>query len=609
MGPPKSSRRRRLIIALVVVALLAVLFAINQPSSNTTTSISLSRANAYIQGKTPGIHVTKAIIDDQSQTLTLTIAGKETKSVAKFPIGYSTTLANELLKTHTVVDTNVQPAQSWLISLIYLMTPVLIIIAALFLLVGRGSLVSRFGRGRGIAVEVPETRFKDVAGSDTTVEELAEVVSFLHEPSRYLSAGARLPRGFLLVGPPGTGKTLLARAVAGEAGVPFFALSGAEFVEAYVGVGAARVRQVFERAKAAGRAIIFIDEIDAVGRARSSGPMHGGVQEHENTLVQLLSEMDGFAGHGVILLAATNRPDVLDPALTRPGRFDRVITVPAPDRKARLQILELYTGNLSLSDDVDLESLARRTPGMTGADISQLTNEAALEAARRGENAISSTDIESALTTTVVGRERRSAAMTEHDQRVVANHEAGHAVISMVHPHIDNPVSVSIIPRGASGGHTWMGGTDDAMLTRSKHLAGLVALMGGRAGEMRLLDGDFTQGAVGDIRTATQQATEMIASFGMGTNAIAYRDPEALAIGESADDLNREVNAMLADALSDATRLLEQHGEYHTAVARELLAREVLQYSDLVEILESVTKDCQEPRDDQALLAGADDQS
>jgi cell division protease FtsH len=432
-----------------------------------------------------------------------------------------------------------------------------------------------------VAVEVPTTRFKDVAGSESTVDELAEVVSFLHEPTRYLSAGARLPKGFLLVGPPGTGKTLLARAVAGEAGVPFFALSGAEFVEAYVGVGAARVRQVFERARAAGRAIIFIDEIDAVGRARSGGPMHGGVQEHENTLVQLLSEMDGFTGHGVILLAATNRPDVLDPALTRPGRFDRVITVPAPDRTARLEILRLYTVSLTLSDDVDLESLARRTPGMTGADLSQLTNEAALEAARHGANAVSTADFESSLTTTVVGRERRSAAMTQHDLNVVAYHEAGHAVASMVHPDIDDPVSVSIIPRGASGGHTWMGGTDDAMLTRSRHLANLVALMGGRAGEMRLLAGDFTQGSMGDIRTATVQATEMIISFGMGTQSIAYRDPEVLAVGESADAVSREVNQMLTTALDRAVELLDTHAAFHEAVATALLAREVLQYEDL----------------------------
>ena len=582
-GTPRPRLRRTLIILAAVLVVVAFVGLLNRPGAHATT-ISLSKANSYIQGRVPGQHVTKAVIDDQSQTLTLTLAGQDTTKVAKFPLGYASTLTTELLKTHATVDTVVQPGQSWLISLIYLMTPVILIVGALFLLVGRGSLVSKFGRGRGVAVEVPETRFTDVAGSQTTVDELAEVVEFLHEPTRYLKAGARLPKGFLLVGPPGTGKTLLARAVAGEAGVPFFAVSGSEFVEAFVGVGAARGRQVFDRAKSAGRAIVFIDEIDAVGRERSSGPMHAGDKENENTLVQLLSEMDGFAGHGVILLAATNRPDVLDPALTRPGRFDRVITVPAPDRAARLDILKLCTSKLNLANDVDLESLARRTPGMTGADISQLTNEAALEAARKGSEVVLAADIESALTTTVVGRERRSAAMTEHDQQVVAYHEAGHAVVSMVHPLIDDPVSVSIIPRGATGGHTWMGGSDDAMLTRSAHLATIVALMGGRAGEMRLLDGDYTQGAQGALRTATAQATEMVAKYGMGSHGIAYQDTESPGFGEAADSLSREVDDMLARALSEAIRILEENASYHSAVAQELLASEILGHVDLVRI-------------------------
>jgi len=581
----RQLKPRTLLLVLCAVIIVYLVYSLGgHPAAPPHHQISLSQATADLQGKTPGVEITAATINEQQQVLTLTEKGTSTQLITKFPLAYTSTLTTELLKANIKVTTDVTPAPSWLITLVELVAPAALVVGALFVLLRRG-LVGRFGTGRGVAAEVPTTRFKDVAGASSTVDELAEVVEFLHAPEHFVTAGARLPKGILLVGPPGTGKTLLARAVAGEAGVPFFPLSGSDFVEAYAGVGAARVRQVFDKAKAAGRAIIFIDEIDAVGRARSNGPMHAAVQEHENTLIQLLNEMDGFTEHGIIILGATNRADVLDPALTRPGRFDRVIPVPAPDRKSREEILRLYTQKLTLSGDVDLASLARRTPGMTGADISQVTNEAALEAARRGQSTVTARDFESALTTTVVGREQKSAAMTPHDQKVVAYHEAGHAVVAILHPDVDNPVSVSIIPRGATGGHTWMGGSDDSLTTRTKSLAQLVAMMGGRAGEQQLLDGDFTQGSSGDLKSATHVATEMVSSFGMGERGIAYRDPDSLVFGESQTDVVAEVNTMLSTALQQAQKLLSDNSKFHHDVAEALIQRESLTYDEMIQLM------------------------
>jgi cell division protease FtsH len=441
-----------------------------------------------------------------------------------------------------------------------------------------------FQKGKGLATEVPETRFGDIAGASETVDELREVVEYLHAPARFAAAGATVPRGFLLVGPPGTGKTLLARAVAGESGVPFFALSGSDFVETFVGVGAARVRKVFERARKCDRAIVFIDEIDAIGKARGSGPSSGANDEREGTLNALLVEMDGFDESNVIMLGATNRPDVLDPALTRPGRFDRQIAVPAPDRRGRTAILELHARGRRLDPGVDLVGLGRRTAGLSGADLAFLVNEAALEAARARATVITDAHFDAALATAVLGKERRSAVISERDRRITAFHETGHALAALLLPEADDPVSVTIIPRGIAGGVTWMSGDDDAYMTRHQARARLTVMLAGRAAEERLLDGDFTQGASGDLKAATDLATAMITDYGMGSMGLAALSSERLSAGTTVDEVNAEVNRMLERALTEARRLLDDNAGLLESVAGALLSEETLSLADLQRI-------------------------
>jgi cell division protease FtsH len=415
-----------------------------------------------------------------------------------------------------------------------------------------------------------------------------EVVDLLRHPDRFTSAGANAPKGVLLAGPPGTGKTLLARALAGEAGVPFFALSGSDFVETFVGVGAGRVRKVFDRAKAKGQAIIFIDEIDAIGKARGSGPANGASEERENTLNQLLVEMDGFAGSGVIVLGATNRHDVLDPALTRPGRFDRTVHVGLPDRVGRTRILEVHTASRTLADDVDLVGLARRTPGMSGAELEQLVNQAALEAARAASPAITAGHLDTALAITVLGRERRSAVITDRDRLITAHHEAGHALAALVLVHAEDPVSVTIVPRGGAGGVTWMGGNDHAYLTRREAVARLVVSMAGRAAEERLLDGDFTHGAAGDFSSATRLATQMVTEYGMSDLGVAAVNTDRM-WGEEAAAVAAEVRRLLDDALRDARDLVRANADLLDRVVAELLVDETLSLADLRRLRAEVT--------------------
>ncbi|HTX62743.1 MAG TPA: AAA family ATPase, partial [Acidimicrobiales bacterium] len=374
-----------------------------------------------------------------------------------------------------------------------------------------------FAKGHGEQVEVPPTRFSDVAGLDEAVDDLTELVDYLKDPERYRAAGADLPRGYLLVGPPGTGKTLLARAVAGEAGVPFFAIGASEFVESYVGVGAARVRALFDRARQAGSAIVFIDELDAIGRSRSSHSVPGN-EERESTLNQLLVEMDGFAtSASVIVLAATNRPDILDQALLRPGRFDRQIAVPTPDRRGRLHILDLYLHRRNVSPDVDPDVLSRRTAGFSGADLANLLNTAALLAVRAGKDSITSSELDEALATVALGPARKSAVVAAQDRRITAWHEAGHALVGLWLEHATDPISVSIVPRGQAGGVTWFPGHDDMFLSRRQATAQLAVAMAGRAAEELLLGDDFTQGASQDFRAATELARRMVTEYGMGS--------------------------------------------------------------------------------------------
>ena len=352
-----------------------------------------------------------------------------------------------------------------------------------------------------------------------------------------------MPRGFLLVGPPGTGKTLLARAVAGEAGVPFYSAAGSDFSEMFVGVGAARVRDLFAKAKKTG-GIVFLDEIDSVGRARNGNAPGGGANdERESTLNALLVEMDGFSKeNNVVIVAATNRPDILDPALTRAGRFDRQVTVAPPDRRGRTRLLDLYAKDRSMGPDVDFVALARRTPGLTGADICNLVNQAALEAARGKRGVINSGDFDEALATVVMGRARKSAIVTDRDREVTAWHEAGHTVAALVLPDANDPVQVTIVPRGPAGGVTWMGGDDNSFLTRSQARAQLVVALGGRAAEELLLDGDFTQGASGDLQSATGLATQMVTKWGMSNMGLVAMDTDRIVFGGIGDKVHAEID-------------------------------------------------------------------
>ena len=455
------------------------------------------------------------------------------------------------------------------------------------------------GAPSGGPVEVPPTRFADVAGCPEAVADLAEVVAFLGAPGRLATTGARMPRGYLLAGPPGTGKTLLARAVAGEAGVPFFATSGADFNDTFIGMGRKRVRSLFARARRAaarhGGAVVFLDEVDALGGRRADCRRDSASDDHDATLVALLTELDGFdprAGAGIVVLAATNRPDALDPALTRPGRFDRTVAVTAPDPRGRAAILRLHLARVPSAPDVDADLLGRRTPGLVGADLEGLVNEAALEAARRGLPAADADCFDEALATTAMGRARTGAVVSDRDRRITAWHEAGHTVLALLEPDADDPVSVSITPRGPAGGVTWMSGTDDAFLTREEAQARLAVCLGGRAAEEVLLGGSFSQGASGDLAAATDLATAMATRYGMTRLGLAVR--RARADGGADAEVLAVVEDLLGAALVRARAVLAEHGELLAAVARELLEHETLDRTALRRIAD---------RRDLALLA------
>lgn len=429
-------------------------------------------------------------------------------------------------------------------------------------------------------VKVPDTRFSDVAGCAEAVEDLAEIVEFLKDKEKFTAVGATPPAGAVLVGPPGTGKTLLARAVAGEAGVPFFAVAGPDFIEKYVGVGASRVRSLFAKArKSPNGAIVFIDEIDAVGRARGG---HNSHPEQENTLNALLVEMDGFSGSNVIVLAATNRADMLDSALTRPGRLDREVQVPLPDRVGRESILAVHSRNRPLAEDVDLTLIARRTPGMSGAELARVVNEACIAAAREGSATVTNDHFDHAVATAQMGRARLSAVVTDHDRNITAWHEAGHTVAAMTAEHADRPVSVSIIPRGPAGGVTFMAQGDEVFLTRKQAHDRLLVALAGRAGEEILLDGEFTSGAHGDLTTASRLAFAMVTQYGMTDSGLMVRDENLLrAAGRGTDDAVDKVERMLAVALEEARALLARHRALVEAVAVALLDRDTLNAADL----------------------------
>ena len=466
---------------------------------------------------------------------------------------------------------------------------------------GRG--VMNFGKSKAKMVISDSKRvtFDDVAGADEEKAELEEIVDFLKQPARYVEMGARIPKGVLLVGPPGTGKTLLAKAIAGEAGVPFFSISGSDFVEMFVGVGASRVRDLFEQAKKNSPSLIFIDEIDAVGRQRGAG-LGGGHDEREQTLNQLLVEMDGFgANEGIIMIAATNRPDILDPALLRPGRFDRQIMVGRPDRKGREAVLEVHTKKKPLDTNVSLEVLAKRTPGFSGADLENLANEAALLAVRKNKKKIGMDEFEEAITRVIAGPEKKSRTISEHDRKLTAYHEAGHAVVMKCLKNSDPVHEISIIPRGMAGGYTMHLPTEDrAYTSKEKLLDEMVGLLGGRVAE-KLILGDISTGAKNDIDRASSIARAMVMEYGMSDKigTISYgSDNNEVFLGrdlgrgrnfseEVGAMIDKEIKSLISNAYNTAEELLKENVNKLHAVASTLLEKEKIDGKEFEEIFDA----------------------
>ena len=487
-----------------------------------------------------------------------------------------------------------QPA--WWMSLLGSAIPIIILVVLFFFIMqqtqGGGGRVMNFGKSRAKLMGEGNVKvsFKDVAGAEEAKQELEEVVEFLKDPGKFTTIGAKIPKGVLLAGPPGTGKTLLAKAVAGEAGVPFFTISGSDFVEMFVGVGASRVRDLFTQAKKNAPCIIFIDEIDAVGRQRGAG-LGGGHDEREQTLNQLLVEMDGFgANEGIITIAATNRPDILDPALLRPGRFDRQVIVGRPDLRGREAILKVHARNKPLADDVDLKTIAKKTPGFTGADLNNLLNEAALLAARLNKKVITMAEVEEASEKVSMGPERRSHIVSEKDRKLTAYHESGHAIVAHLLPHADPVHKVTIIPRGAAGGYTMMLPTEEQNYkTKSQLLADIRVALGGRIAEALILD-EISTGASGDLQSVTNTARAMVTRWGMSDELgpiVFGEQQEQVFLGknlghernyseEIAAKIDAEIHRIVEEAYKDVTKLLSDNEKFLHDMANALLEEETI---------------------------------
>ncbi len=570
------------------------------------TSVAMTQINTD--------NVKSAQIDDREQQLRLELKNgngdteDSNKVITKYPTGYGVDLFNALqaksVKTNTVVNQG-----SILGSLLVYMLPLLLLVG-LFVLFSRMQTGGRMGFGFGksrakqLSKDMPKTTFADVAGVDEAVEELYEIKDFLQNPSRYQALGAKIPKGVLLYGPPGTGKTLLARAVAGEAGVPFFTISGSDFVEMFVGVGASRVRDLFEQAKQNSPCIIFVDEIDAVGRQRGAG-LGGGHDEREQTLNQLLVEMDGFGDRqGVILIAATNRPDILDPALLRPGRFDRQIPVTSPDLAGRKAVLRVHSQGKPMAPDADLDGLAKRTVGMSGADLANVINEAALLTARENGTVITGAALEEAVDRVIGGPRRKGKVISELEKKITAYHEGGHTLAAWAMPDIEPIYKVTILARGRTGGHAVSVPEDDkGLMTRSEMIARLVFAMGGRAAE-ELIFREPTTGASSDIEQATKIARAMVTEYGMSAKLGAVRygtehgDPflgrsmgtQADYSHEVAQIIDDEVRKLIEAAHTEAWAILTEYRDVLDVLAGELLEKETLHRKELEGIFADVKK-------------------
>ncbi len=595
-----------IIVAIFGVSILGQISS----ASNRYTEIKTSQAIAAISQS----QVESAVLIDRNQKIKLILSGGNTiKGSSKVEASYiarqEPTLIDALSANPPSKGWTVDvPKQSMLTTFLFSFGPILIIGLLFFLMLSQaqgGNRVFSFGKSRAKLQnnDVPQNTFDDVAGADEAIAELEEIKDFLADPAKYALLGAKIPKGVLLYGPPGTGKTLLARAVAGEAKVPFYSISGSDFVEMFVGVGAARVRDLFTQAKANAPAIIFVDEIDAVGRQRGTG-MGGGHDEREQTLNQLLVEMDGFESNGqVILIASTNRPDVLDPALLRPGRFDRQIPVERPDLKGREDILKVHAKDKPIAKEVELIAYARRTPGFTGADLANVLNEAALLSAREGQKSIGNTQIDEAIDRVMAGPQRKSRLMSEEERRVTAYHEAGHALVAHALPHTDPVHKITIMPRGRALGYTMVLPDDDKYsTTRNQLLDQLAYSLGGRAAE-ELIFHDPSTGASNDIEKATALARAMVTQYGM-TEAIG-----AIKLGSDSSEpfmgrdyghqrdysenvaavVDGEIRKLIENAHQEAFDILEANRTILDEMVLQLLEKETLNKEEIAEIFAKVT--------------------
>ena len=595
-----------IVAALVAVSIFGQISTTGKEFTKVDTSVILNEISQD--------HVKSAIVIDREQKIRVVLKDGEladgaSKLEASYVTGQEQLIVELLTSNPPATNWDVEvPSQSFFVSLLLSILPIFLIIFLLMLFMGggQGGRVMSFGRSRAKLQnkETPTNTFADVAGADEAVAELREIKDFLASPDKYKAIGAKIPKGVLLYGPPGTGKTLLARAVAGEAKVPFYSISGSEFVEMFVGVGASRVRDLFAQAKQNAPSIVFVDEIDAVGRQRGAG-LGGGNDEREQTLNQLLVEMDGFEANGqVILIAATNRPDVLDPALLRPGRFDRQISVDRPDLKGRAAILGVHAKNKPVAKDVDLTSYAKRTPGFTGADLANVLNEAALLAAREERKTIRNSDLDEAIDRVMAGPQKVSRLMTEEERRITAYHEGGHALVAHALPHTDPVHKVTIMPRGRALGYTMVLPDEDRYaVTRNQMLDQLAYTMGGRAAE-ELIFHDPTTGASNDIEKATNLARAMVTQYGMTQRLGAIK----LGISDSQPFLGRdyghqrdysenvaaivdsEIREMIENAHQEAFDVLVANRETLDRLVEELLENETLNKEEIAAIFKKVKK-------------------
>lgn len=590
-------------IAIYVLIVLLALFAIKMTSAPQEKAEELSYSQFYNKVQSEQVKSASIEVDDLVYNITAELKnGDKVTTQATKESGIDKLMLNKKVK----MDADKVPPPPWWTSVLTTLFPILILIAFLLFIMnqtqGGGNKVMQFGKSKArmMSGEDVKISFKDVAGAEEAKEEMSEVVEFLKNPQKFMKIGAKIPKGVLLFGAPGTGKTLMAKAVAGEAGVPFFSISGSDFVEMFVGVGAARVRDLFEQAKKNAPCIVFIDEIDAVGRHRGAG-LGGGHDEREQTLNQLLVEMDGFStNEGIIVMASTNRPDILDPALLRPGRFDRHILIDRPDVKGREAILNVHVKDKPLAEDVDLEILAKRTPGFTGADLANLVNEAALLSARRNKETVGMEEMEESIERVIAGPEKKTRVISEKEKRLVAYHEAGHALVGHSLPHTDKLHKISIIPRGRAGGYTLLLPEEDRnYITKSHMLDEVATLLGGRVAEALILN-DISTGAQNDLERASSIVRKMITEYGMseelGPLTFGHKDEEVFLGKDISKDRNysdaiayaidKEASQYMESGYQKAEEILKEHIDELHKVAEALMIKETLEAHEFEQIME-----------------------